>query len=108
MRKWQYTVLPLVLLVLLGCTPKPEYLPTEETVHHVNWPTPLEVCSYSFEFKNVDNTAVVQIPYADWVKLTKCRERETNYILNLSSMVCFYRTDLEEVRCKTKGLKPDE
>ncbi|URF91629.1 hypothetical protein K18_048 [Salmonella phage Kenya-K18] len=31
--------------------------------------------------------------------MAKCREAEYSYISRLTSMVCFYRQDLQEKRC---------
>ncbi|ATS94016.1 hypothetical protein P13BB106kb_p032 [Pectobacterium phage DU_PP_V] len=105
MCKWKQAILPVILSILVGCTaPK-----TENPVSvHVDWPPPLNKCEYSFEFRAENNKPIVVLPYPDWVKLTVCRETELNYILNLTSMVCFYRADLQELRCQTKGLKPNE
>lgn len=99
MRNWKLTVLPLIA-ILLGCSPKVVEVPSEPI--HVSWPSPLEKCEYKFSFKAQDDKPVVVLPYSEWVKLTSCREREVNYILNLSSMVCYYRTDLKETRCLNK------
>ncbi|EPC8131344.1 hypothetical protein ACR3GG_000144 [Shigella sonnei] len=105
MFNWKLGILLAAAITITGCAQEIKPEPTHELpTAHVDWPKELQPCSFDFKFEkklatNGEDGVVVVVPYKDWNMLAKCREAEYSYISRLTSMVCFYRQDLQEKRC---------
>lgn len=112
MFNWKYSVL-FAALILSGCSGSSnktvdvplEPLPTA----HVSWPTPLTPCKVTMQVlaNNSGESAVVQMPYQEYLDQRACDADKNRYISGMNSMVCFYRKDLNEQRCSAYVTKEE-
>lgn len=99
--KW----IPALLMMgaLIGCATKIEQVPVEVTksVYHPNRPSPVEPFSPKWKVIVDENgKSFVSMSYSDSVRYRIWLEDVKRYIQSQNSIICGYRTDLNESECK--------
>lgn len=84
-------------LVLAGCASTP---PVVNKVHHVPFPDPITGFNKQWEVKVINDVPYVALKYEDFLDFETWLIDVKRYNKDLKSMVCYYRTDLDEETCK--------
>lgn len=110
MHYWKYSVLSVIMLSVVGCSnfKQPSFDPPNKEplqLAEPNWPAPINPCRLkSVRVESLpDGRAQVVMSWEDYIGRAKCDVDRERYILDLQSMVCFYKSNDE--RCKEPDAK---
>lgn len=90
--------LVLLALLLTGCASAP--VVEEKQVHHVAYPDPIVDFNKQWEVKVINDVPYVGMKYDDFLDFETWLIDVKRYIKDQTSMICYYRTDLHEEKCK--------
>lgn len=91
----------LALSFLVGCQTQPPV--KSDVVIHPDWPQSIQSYQFDWTVVEVDGKIVVGLEYDDSLEFRLLLEDIKRYIKDTTAMICFYRKDLQELRCAEKG-----
>lgn len=74
----------------------------QQTVFHPEWPSPIQPYQFDWIVVESNGTVVVGLEYNESLEFRLMLEDLKRYVKDTNDMVCFYRKDLEELRCAAK------
>lgn len=94
-------IIPLVITALLvGCVSAPRERQIETPKIHPSWPAPIRPFQTTWTVIDVSGTTMVAIPYKESQDLRIWLEDIKRYMIQANNLICYYRSDLNELKCK--------
>lgn len=87
----------LLALLLTGCASNQV---KEPQIHHVAYPDPIVDFNKQWEVKVINDAPYVGMKYDDFLDFETWLIDVKRYIKDQNNMICYYRTDLHEEKCK--------
>lgn len=97
---FKQVMVALVLAFLLGCQ---RQIVNSDVVIHPDWPQSIQSYQFDWTVVEVDGKIVVGLEYDDSLEFRLLLEDIKRYMKDTTAMICFYRKDLQELRCTEKG-----
>lgn len=86
-------------LGLVGCTQAPPQVHEQVRVDP-NWPDSIKAWDLKWQVKVIDGKSWVGMPYEDSQEMRVWLNDVFRYIQDSNSMICYYRIELHEPKCK--------
>lgn len=81
-------------LVMVGCASDPEPL------SHPALPTPISPYTFHWKVITLEDHVYVGLRYDESLRLKVLMEDMTRYMRDSNAVMCFYRKELNEIRCQ--------
>lgn len=89
------TVMAACLLAMLGCATEPEPL------SHPALPAPISPYTFHWKVIPLEDHVYVGLRYDESLRLKVLMEDMTRYMRDSNAVMCFYRKELNEIRCQS-------
>lgn len=83
-------------LALFGCASEP----VPEPISHPALPTPISPYTFHWKVIPLEDHVYVGLTYDESLRLKVLMEDMTRYMRDSNAVMCFYRKELNEIRCQ--------
>lgn len=97
---FKQVIVAIVLAFLIGCQ---RQVVNSDVAIHPDWPQSIQSYQFDWTVVEVDGKIVVGLEYDDSLEFRLLLEDIKRYMKDTTAMICFYRKDLQELRCAEKG-----